>query len=253
LFSHLYPGKQDSGSAYIPILDALDTTLGFTPEQKQRTIVRSDAGFGGDANVNHALKAHWQLVAKGKGGKRPAAYARQVAMEAWQTLEASRWIAAAPNPPTYVRPTQHCVLRWLTEQGRLKYSTLLCSLLDWSMEEIVAHYDDRGMCETEIQADKRGLRLEQRRKKQLYAQEALILLTDVAHNLLAWTSHWMFPAGSLAHFGPLRLTQDVFAIPGRLIFDHTHRLTEVQLNMLHPHAGAAAEGLQRLLAHFGHP
>lgn len=225
----------------------------MTVAQKQRTILRSDAGFGGDANVNHALNAHWQLVAKGKGGKRPAAFARQVAPTAWQTLEPNRWIAAAPNPPTYVQPIQHCVLRWLTEQGHLKYSTLLCSILDWSMPEIVTHYDDRGMCETEIQADKRGLHLEQRRKKYLYAQEALILLTDVAHNLLAWTAHWMFPEGPLTHFGPLRLTQDVLAIPGRLIFDRTHRLTEVHLNKLHPHADAVAEGLQRLLTHFGYP
>lgn len=52
LFSHVYPGKQESASCYIPVLDALEPALGLTPSQRQRTVLRSDAGFGSDANVN---------------------------------------------------------------------------------------------------------------------------------------------------------------------------------------------------------
>ena len=105
---------------------------------------------------------------------------------------------------------------------------------------------------SEIQADKHGLRLEHRRKKRLAAQETLVLLTDVAHNLLAWMRQWMFPRGTLAQYGPLRLTEDVLRLPGRLIFEREH-LIEVQLNKLHPHAAEVAEAIQRLLDHFGHP
>jgi hypothetical protein len=252
LFSQLYPGKQDSSGTYLPILESLTAMLPFTTEQKQRTVLRSDAGFGSDANTNHALKAEWQLLAKGKGGKRPTAMARKVSATAWQALDHERWIAPAPDPPTYVKPTQHFVLGWLTSSGQLKYSTLVCSLMDWTMTDILAAYDDRGRCETEIQADKRGLLLERRRKKHLYAQEALILMTDVAHNLLAWTSHWMFAQTPLAHFGPLRMTQDLLTIPGRLHFKQ-HRLVEVELKESHPYAAAVALGLQRLLDHFGKP
>lgn len=214
--------------------------------------MRSDGGFGCDQNVNHVLTADWQILTKGKGGKRPTAFAAKIAEEDWQLLSPKRWGAVAINPPTYVRPTQHFVLRWVTAHGEIKHSTLLCSILDWSLPEVMAHYDDRGSCETEIQADKRGLNLERRRKKHLAAQEALILLTDIAHNLLAWTSYWMFPAGPLAHFGPLRLTQDVLSLSGRLLFDKT-RLVEIHLNERHPHAKEVADGLQRLLDHFGSP
>lgn len=234
------------------MLEALATTLDFTVAQQQRTLLRSDADFGSDRNLNHALTSHWQVLTKGKGGKRPTAYAAKIDDDAWQTLAPDRWGAPAPNPPSYAQPTQHFVLRWKTSHGQLKQSTLVCSVLDWSLAEVVAAYDDRGSCETEIQADKRGLQLERRRKKHLAAQEALILLTDVAHNLLAWTAHWMFPSGPLAHFGPLRLSQDVLALPGRLCFDH-ERLVEVQLNQHHPYATEVAQGLERLLAHFGHP
>lgn len=252
LFSHLYPGKQDSGSAYQPILDALATTLPLPVAHKQRTVLRSDGGFGSDANVDYALTAGWQLLAKGKGGKRPTAMARKVPVSAWQALDQGRWIALAPDPPIYAKPTHHFVLSWLTSAGQLKYSTLVCSLMDWTMPNILAAYDKRGSCETEIQADKRGLLLERRRKKHLYAQEALILMTDVAHNLLAWTSQWMFAQTPLADFGPLRLTQDLLTIPGRLHFKH-QRLVEVELKESHPYAIQVAVGLQRLLDHFGNP
>lgn len=225
----------------------------MTTAQKQRTILRSDAGFGGDANVNYALAAGWQLLAKGKGGKRPLAYAAKVADDAWHSLGQEHWVATAPNPPRYVQPTQHLVLAWRNQRGQLKCGTLVCSILDWSMADVVAYYDDRGRCETEIQADKQGLQLERRRKKRLLAQEALILLTDLAHNLLAWTVHWMLAGTTLAHFGPLRLTQDVFTIPGRLCFTSQGQLREVQLNKRHPYAAEVALGLEQLLDHFGYP
>lgn len=252
LFSRVYPGKQESSPAYVPTLAALETFLDLTPDQKQRTVLRSDAGFGSDANVNHALTAQWQVLTKNKGGRRPQAFAKQVTAEDWQSLRSDRWVAQAVAPPTYARPTQCLVLRWLTPSGLVKYAIVLCSITSWSMGETVAHYDDRGSCETEIQADKGGLKMERRRKKRLAAQEALVLLTDIAHNLLAWVPQWMFPEEPLAEFGTTRLVEDVLHLPGRLFF-HNERLSEVQLNQLHPHAEAVAAGLERLLDHFGYP
>lgn len=253
LFSGLYPGQQHSSPTYIPILQALDQFLDLSTAQKQRTILRTDAGFGGDDNVNYALAEQWQLLTKGSGGKRPSSFADQVAGADWQVLRPDdRWVAQAVNPPTYVVPVQHLVLRWRNQKGDFKYATVVCSVLTWSITEVIAYYDDRGGCETEIQADKGGLKLCKRRKKQLPAQEALVLLTDIAHNLLAWSSSWMFVEGPLTGFGPTRLIEDVLTIPGHLVFDGD-RLVEVQLNERHPHAVQVALGLERLLAHFGHP
>jgi hypothetical protein len=39
--------------------------------------------------------------------------------------------------------------------------------------------------ETDIKGDKRGLGIEKRRKKSFHAQEALVLLAQLSHNLLA--------------------------------------------------------------------
>ena len=154
LFSRIYPGKQESSPAYVPTLNALDTFLALTSAQKQGTILRSDAGFGCDANINHTLNAEWQVLTKNKGGRRPQAFARQIADQDWRPFGFERWVARAVAPPTYARPNECLMLRWLTSNGQVKPAIVICSVTDWTMEEIIAHYDDRGACETEIQADK---------------------------------------------------------------------------------------------------
>lgn len=252
LFSRLYPGNQHSNPTYIPVFKALDTFLPLTPEQKRKTLLRADAGFGSDDNVDFALDEGWQVLTKGSGGRRPGAWAKQIAPAAWQQVAAHRWLAPSPNPLTYLRPVQQWVLRWQTPAGQLKHATLLCSVLDWSASALLTAYDARGACEAEFRTDKQGLKLARRRKLRLPAQEALILLTDLAHNTLAWLAPYMFPDGPLTTFGPLRLIEDVFSIPGRLRFDN-QRLVEVQLNKAHPYALEVAAGLTNLLDHFGWP
>jgi Transposase DDE domain group 1 len=252
LFSRVYPGKQESSPCYLPTVQALERFLAFTPEQRQRTILRTDAGFGSDANINQVLATDWQVLTKNKGGRRPDAYARRVAADAWQDLDGRRQIATLPQPLSYCRPTQSHLLRWWTESGMEKHAIMVCSIPAWSQHELMIYYDQRGTCEKEIQADKVGLHLEKRRKKRLTAQEALILVTDVAHNLLAWTAQWMFPSSSLADYGPLRLVEDVLCLSGHLVFDG-ERLSEVHLNELHPHARVIATGLEHLFDHFGQP
>lgn len=252
LLSQVYPGNKESSPVYVPTLDAMEKFLHLGVEQKQRTIWRTDAGFGSDANVNYALSHHWQVLTKNKGGRRPAAWAREVAPKDWVPMGSDRWVAYAVNPPLYASPMTCLVLRWPKQNGELKHSIVLCSIPTWTMAQVVEYYDDRGACETEIQSDKGALKLERRRKRRLAAQEALILLTDLAHNLLAWASGWMFPNEPLATFGPTRLIEDVFHLPGRLYFCHD-KLAEVHLNRLHPHAEAVAAGLERLMQRFGNP
>lgn len=251
LLSQVYPGNQEGHPVYGPVIAAIATQLGWDAAAKARTILRADAGFGRDANMNQALGAGWQIMAKAQGGRRPTAVARQVPADAWvEVRPQERWLAPVPAPVTLVRPLQWVAVRWRTATGDLKHALVVRSLMDWTPEQIVAAYDDRGACETEIQADKAGLRLTRRRKKVLAAQEALILLTDVAHNLLAWLGPWLFPSGPLAQFGPTRLIEDVLAIPGCLQLVDT-QLVRVQLQATHPHAAAVAAGLERLLDHFG--
>lgn len=253
LFSHLYPGSTASLSAYIPVFQRLDQFLSFSSEQKQRTILRSDSGFGSDRNLDFALDEDWQVLSKGYAARRTGSLARKAAQAEWVELGKGRWVTQAPSAPPYLRPVQYLLLRWQTETGDLKHATVITSILGWSWSTVIEHYDDRGACETEIQADKSGLKICKRRKRQLAAQEALILLSDLAHNVLAWTKQWMQMQGACSSLGTVRMTEDALAIPGRLIFDPKDRLVEVQLNQLYPHVDQLKEGLERLLEHFGWP
>ena len=235
------------------MLQALDNCLALSEAQKACSVLRTDSGFGSDANVTIALLNHWQVLTKRSGGRRPAALARQVESEAGQVLRPNdRWVAPVAPPHSFARPVQWLALRWRISRGELKQAIVICSVLAWSPKEVIAHYDARGACETEIQADKGGLLVAKRRKKVLAAQEALVLLTDLAHNLLAWASRWMELEGKLATMGPRQLIQDVLSLPGELIFNQ-QQLVEVKLKAEHPYAAEVAAGLERLLDHFGYP
>jgi hypothetical protein len=143
-----------------------------------------------------------------------------------------RWIAWAQNPPRFTRRVNVFVLRWATKQG-MRHGTLLSTLLSLSPPATWRVYDGRGAAEVEIRADKQGLHLPCRRKCSLTAQEALILLTDLAHNLLSWMHHWILEDTPFASFGTLRMVRDLFHIPGYVEFTHG-QLTKVALLKSHP-------------------
>lgn len=215
--------------------------------------MRSDSGFGSDYNIDYALDEGWQVLTKSYGGKRSARLLREMPETDWLEVGCNRWVAPAFQPPTYLKPVQYLMLKWLNERGETKQSGMVCSVLDWDMAQVIAYYDDRASCETQIQADKAGLKMCKRRKARLAAQESLILLTDIAHNLLSWASTWMFPEGIFKTFGATRWVEDVLAMPGGLIFDERKNLLEIQLNCQHPYSEAVVDGLERLLDRFGYP
>ena len=85
------------------------------------------------------------------------------------------------------------------------------------------------------------------RRKQLFvSQQALILLTDLAHNFLAHFHHKALLGSSFANFGPQRIVRDLLAIPGRLFFEG-QRLKRVELLDSHPYAPELLQCLQNLL------
>ena len=108
----------------------------------------------------------------------------------------------------------------------------------------------RGTTEVEIRSDKSGgLGLHLRRKHSFSAQEAWIVLTDVAHNLVAWLQPWMLAGSTFEDFGPKRLVHDLFTIPGQMAFENG-RLRRVALLKSHPYADEMRYCLQRLLTTF---
>jgi len=246
LASYLYPG---STLAFTTLKDGMGRAaqlLGLSREQRQRTIVRSDAGIGTDANINWLLWSGYQVLTKGFSHTRAAAQARLVAPEDWiRDPDQERWIAASVRPPPFGRRADVYVLRWPSQQG-FRYGTLINTVPGLSPLSTWHLCDGRGAAEVEIRADKQGLKLPQRRKHKWAAQMVLVLLTDVAHNLLTWLHAALLADGPCADFGTLRIVEDLLTIPGRLEFEGT-TLHKVALLETHPYAPQMRVALQKLL------
>ena len=253
LLSVLYPGGQSGSATFKSAAREVQTAYAWSRAQCPQIIWRTDGGLGTDDNINWALTHDYQVLMKGYNGKRATALARQITAKDWHALRADKWVAQVPQAIRYARRTQTLLLRWQTPHTQeMKYATLIHSLLDTAWQTIPDLFDDRGAMETEIKADKSGLLLPRRRKRRFAAQEALILLTDLAHNLLAWTQGWMFNQSRFANIGPFALVNDVLCVPGEIVFKGD-KLHMVALRESHPYAVDLAVCLGKLLANFGNP
>jgi hypothetical protein len=247
LYSKLYPGNQQAASVLKAALHDVETLCHWTPAQCARIIVRMDGGLGTDGNVNWLLHRSYQVLTKGFSGSRAVKLARLVAAADWQEDAArKRAIAWAPQPRRYGRRVNVFVLRWQAKD-RERFGTLLSTLLPLDPLATLRLYDGRGADEIEIRADKEGLNLPHRRKKGFCAQEALALVTDLAHNLLSWLHRTVLQEGPFAHFGTLRMVRDLLCIPGQLHF-RDGRLHKVALLDTHPYAPGMCRALSTMLA-----
>ena len=98
-------------------------------------------------------------------------------------------------------------------------------------------YDRRGgAVEIEIKEDKQGFGLTKRNKKRAPAQQMVMLLNSLAHNVLVWVQKWLADeVPKLASFGTLRLVRDVLSVSGKVEFDSkASKLKGIVLNRAAP-------------------
>ena len=109
-------------------------------------------------------------------------------------------------------------------------------------------YDARGAAEVEqFCNDKSRLSLAMRRKQALLAQHALVLLTDLAHNLLADFQRQVLVDTPMRNWGPKRIVRDLLQMPGQLLFDGP-QLKSIFLSAAHPYADCMVEHLPKLFS-----
>lgn len=252
LYSLLYPGSQQACTMLKPAMTTVQEFLCLKPDQRQRTIIRSDAGLGTDANVNWLLWLNYQVLMKGFSGSRSVKLAEQVHEEDWyEDAPRKRWITWAPDPPRFACRVNVFSLCW-QDKEEWRYGTLLSTLFQLEPLSTTRLHDGRGAMEIEIKADKQGLRIPKRRKKSLAAQEGLILLTDLAHNLFSWVHHWVLEDSPFADFGTKRMVDELMCIPGRVEIKGG-KLRKVALLETHPYANSMRFILGDLLDFFGNP
>lgn len=185
-----------------------------------------DGGSGSDEQFRWLLARGYHLVGKGLSNRRAEALARQV--QRWDEYRSDAWIAEVPPPVDLGRPVRFFVKK-RRKKDKIVHSYYVSTLSLPSKSLFLAAYDDRGGAEIEqFRNDKSGLSLEARRKRNFAGQKAYILLTDLAHNLLADFYHRALADSSFADYGPKRIVRDLLTYPGRLVFAQ-EKLVRVEL------------------------
>lgn len=216
MWSELYPGNQHTVHCFQPAVLATENALELAPEQRQRTVWRMDGGAGSDEQLRWLLARGYQVMAKGTSNRRAEALARHV--RRWDAYE-NYWLGEVPPPINYGRPVRVFVKRRL-KNGFFRHSYYVSTLSLPSKGLFMAHYDQRGGAEVEqFRNDKSGLNLTARRKQRFLAQKGYLLLTDLAHNLLADFQHRALVGSRFEGYGPKRIIRDLLHMPGQLTFE----------------------------------
>jgi hypothetical protein len=242
LWSDLFPGNQLTMQCLQQAVLAVESSFELAPSQRKRTLFRLDGGSGTDENLRWLLARGYQVLGKGFSGKRANAWASLVSR--WDVADDQSWLGWVDPPFDLGRPVRVVVKKRL-HKGKWKHSYYVTTLSFPSKRALMERYNQRGGAEIEqFRADKSGLHLSARRKRQFVAQKALILLTDLAHNLLADFHRRALADSRFADWGLKRIVRDLLAVPGRLYFE-SGQLKRIELLASHPYANELIICLER--------
>jgi Transposase DDE domain group 1 len=244
----LYSGKRQLERSFLELIDATQKALPLREKMAEKTVLRADAGAGSDANINEVLTRGYHVLTKMHSAPRAAKFGREVTEWITDPRLPSRQVGWAVHPCAHARPTRQLVSRALTKAGTYSYCVMLTSLSDqqlcdcFSLTEpldtpwpLLYAYDLRGGgIETQNRCDQQGLHICHRNKRSFAAQEIMILLAQLAHNVLIWVRQDLIAVDPrFTHYGLKRLIRDVLSIDGHIQFNQDGTLTQVDLNPNH--------------------
>lgn len=265
----LFNGTTYLRTALRPLIAAAEQILELDQAKRARTIVRVDAGGGSVSDINWLLAQGYQVMAKDYSGQRAQKLAQSVTRWVDDPRIDGRQVGWVRTPSSaYVREMRRIAVRCRKKNGSWGVGVLISTLsplevlgvMGQAPEKVtddtavllayVYFYDARGGgVETAIKDDKQGLGITKRNKKRFEAQQMVMLLNLLAHNVLIWARGWLAPhLPQLQRYGLLRLVRDVWHISGFVERDEHGHLTRIVLNQLAPLAQGLGAALQRLLA-----
>jgi hypothetical protein len=229
----LFAGNRNTVECLQPAVLAVETALELDPSQRQRTVYRLDGGAGTDDKLDWLLNRDYHVIAKGFSGRRAQALAQRV--QRWDRYGSDAWLGRVASPVDFGRPVRLVVKKWQLNQA-WKHSYFLTTLPLSSNTALLQLYNLRGGAEVEqFREDKGGLHLSARRKRSWQAQKSLILLTDLAHNLLADFRYRGLANSRFINWGLKRIARDLLQMPGLLVFEDA-QLKRIELLATHPYA-----------------
>lgn len=259
----LYRGKRQMERSLQELVTAAEGVLELSETRRKRTIIRVDGGGGRDADVNWLLNRGYHVVVKNKNWKRANKLAASVKEWHVDPKTGDREVGWVEEPHAYAKPTRQIAIRTPKRDGSWLYWVLVTTLSDEELfwlarqpfrkEPTLTHvmfallyaYDLRsGGVETSIKGSKQGLGLTKRNKKRFFAQEMLVLLAQLAYNLVVWVRNLLAKQSpKLKGFGLMRMIRDIFQIDGDVCWDAQGRILAIILNKHDPFTERFIAGL----------
>jgi Transposase DDE domain group 1 len=265
----LFNGTTYLRTALRPLLSATEQILALSAAKRARTIVRIDAGGGSVGEINWLLERGYQVLAKDYSGQRAQKLAQSVTRWVDDPRIDGRQVGWVTTPASaYVRPVRRIAVRCRKQNGQWGIGVIISTLSpadvltvtnqsptkmtddDAVLLAYVYCYDQRGGgVETAFKDDKQGLGITKRNKKRFAAQQIVMMLNTLAHNVLIWARRWLAARlPQIERYGLLRLVRDVWHISGFVERDDHGRLSRIVLNHLAPLAQGLGTALHQLLA-----
>jgi hypothetical protein len=248
----LFAGNQQINAGLQPLMQAAAGILHLDESKRGRTLVRVDSGGGSVQDLNWLLSQGYQVMGKDCSGHRAHKLAQSVTTwfpDPHMPAREVGWVQTTASE--YVRPVSRIAVRCRQRTGAWKEAVLITTLTPSQILPLVGQplsqladpaavllayvtfYDRRGGgIETSFKGDKHGLGLGKRNKKRFEAQQMIVLLSSLVHNVIQWARTWLAPNPSspLQHDGMLRMVRDVFHISGFLMLDPLGHVLQITLN-----------------------
>lgn len=265
----LYEGKTQLPRALQELVSAAAATMDLDAVKQRRTIVRVDGHGGSLDDVNWLLAQGYHIHTKEYSTKRARQLAESVVDWYHDDKVAGRQFGlVTKEAPEYIDIIHRIAVRTRKKNGQWGIGVLLSTLSPQevtylvgqmapetlSEKEILAayvhFYDLRsGGVETSIKSDKQALGITKRNKKSFTAQQILVQLNALAHNLLVWFQAWLAQQWqAIRRLGLLRVIRDLLRINAFVRFDSRRTINELVLNRLDPFAPSLCLALRPLLA-----
>lgn len=241
IWSEVFPGNRHTANCLPAALQGVQSSLELEKKQRQRTVWRMDGGGGSDENLRLLLEQGYQIHAKGFSSSRAAVLAEKVSR--WDAYS-DIWLGEVEPTFDLGQPIRVFVQR-RCKKDKFLHSYFVSTLKLPSKIHFLTNYNQRGGAETEqFREDKSGLAMAVRRKRSLEGQKGYILLTDLAHNLLADFKHHALVGSRFEEYGLKRIVRDLLCMPGQLVFDQ-HKLLRIELPSQKKHAADLLMCLKR--------
>ena len=262
------PGNVQLNRVLRPLIEEVEVTLDLDREKRSRTVLRIDAGGGSLNDVNWLLRRGYQIHSKDCSLQRAAGIAPTVKEWFPDPLHPGRQVGwATCGSHDYEREVRRLIVRWRRRNGQECFAALLSTLTPQQVFDLLGQspkllddgravalayaylYDKRGgTIEIEFKEDKQGFGLTKRNKKRYAAQQMIVLLSALAHNVVVWAREWLKASvPKIKQHGVLRMVRDVFHVCGFVELGMKNAIKRIVLNGAAAWARRCANSLRALL------